>query len=782
MAVNQVENIKEEELYQADEITDYDDFFINPFSLDGFDDETHEYLDDNITSPMKGQEQETPIVAPLSPEPVLLVENVKQDGDGPGVPQTPRAHMPLPQSPAMAVPTPMKGGATKKGKKRGSYNCGKCGLPKKGHVCVDTSSPDTPAKMDFSPHKNATHTPSHTLSPSYAMRGRILHRSSASPSLNKDPHGNDTGNNNKNNNGSNCNVVAIPHGTPMGCSGSMYTPQRNSFHRAKRSLSMTDGVRSSDLIGSNVPKAKHSRGASLSSPTSSYSSNDRHGRLPECHADMNIDMDSVDSTHLSDRRGTSVLTATCMLEVLKRLPPSSLLAASNVCTLWRRYVHSVWSAVEETRLLVSHHRKGSVFIILQKCPNLKHLILDVKSEIDDDLLRTIANLTPCLASLEIQISQGGINSVTGDGLNYFISTSISIQTFKLENCKDIRNLNIRSAHLGTLWLADCYSMMTMVIDCPSLTELSLTFAPEEDDSTDLCNLIENLGQGCPRLSKLHIASPRLKHSVVLALASANFRFLHMLSLTFGLEITDASVVSLASSFNNLQLLDLSGSSITDRGLGIICNAFSGTLSKLLIALCPNISVAGLQMVAMQLPFLQLLDCGMTISDKCYSNGNEDINHVEEQAEFRAWQSLQKQNLHSKEHTVTNELVLKHLRLKKLSLWGCSGIHALYLDCPELVDLNIKACGNLNPEKMSLQCPALQVVHAAYCNEVLVNAVQSKVDCCFQRETLHFSTKRMADGSKRVQAPCFGITEPCEDQNLVKKDNAPQHLRCLVHTT
>lgn len=544
---------------------------------------------------------------------------------------------------------------------------------------------------------------------------------------------------------------------------------------------MVDEISACELIGSDVPNTRHSRGSSLSSSTSPYSSNNRHGCLLECHADMNMDMDSVDSTHLSDGRGTGILTASCMLEVLKRLPPSSLLAASNVCTLWRQHAHSVWSGVEETRLLVSHEQKGSVFIILQKCPNLKHLTLDVRSEIDDTLLATIANLTPCLASLEIQISQGGISKVTGDGLNYLISTCNSIQTFKLANCKDIRSLNICSAHLRTLWLADCYSMKTIVIDCPSLIELSVTFVPEEEDTTDLCNMIENLGQSCPRLSKLHVSSPHLNHSVVLALASANFRFLHMLSLTFGWEITDASVIALASSFNNLELLDLSGSSISDRGLGIICNAFSGTLFKLLIALCPNISVAGLQMLATRCPFLELLDCGMTIDDKFYTNGNEDINHVEGQEEFGAQQSLLGQNLHSKEHVVTNELVIKHLRLKKLSLWGCSGIHALYLDCPELVDLNIKACSNLNPEKMLLQCPALQAVHAAYCDESLVNAVQSKVDCSFQRETLHFSTKRMADGSKRVQAPRFDIIQPCEDQQLAKRDNAPQHFRCLVHT-
>ena len=120
-----------------------------------------------------------------------------------------------------------------------------------------------------------------------------------------------------------------------------------------------------------------------------------------------------------------------VLFAVKSHPEGHLYIRGNMCTLWRQYTHSVWSVVEETRLLVSHEWKGSVFIILQKCTNLKHLTLDVRSEIDDTLLRTIANLTPCLASLEIQISQGGINEVTGDVLNYFTSTSNSI----LENCK-----------------------------------------------------------------------------------------------------------------------------------------------------------------------------------------------------------------------------------------------------------------------------------------------------------------------------------------------------------
>lgn len=36
----------------------------------------------------------------------------------------------------------------KRGKKRGSYNCGRCGLPKKGHVCDLTNELSTPIPSD----------------------------------------------------------------------------------------------------------------------------------------------------------------------------------------------------------------------------------------------------------------------------------------------------------------------------------------------------------------------------------------------------------------------------------------------------------------------------------------------------------------------------------------------------------------------------------------------------------------------------------------------------------
>ncbi|KAK9735199.1 hypothetical protein RND81_04G190200 [Saponaria officinalis] len=83
----------------------------------------------------------------------------------------------------------------------------------------------------------------------------------------------------------------------------------------------------------------------------------------------------------------------------------------------------------------------------------------------------------------------------------------------------------------------------------------------------------------------------------------------MLSLVLASGITDASVAAIAYSFTKLELLDLSGSSIGDSGIGIICNMFSRTLTRLLLALCPNITSSGIQFATAQLPHLELLSFG-----------------------------------------------------------------------------------------------------------------------------------------------------------------------------
>ncbi|XLR25519.1 hypothetical protein S83_053419 [Arachis hypogaea] len=154
----------------------------------------------------------------------------------------------------------------------------------------------------------------------------------------------------------------------------------------------------------------------------------------------------------------------------------------------------------------------------------------------------------------------------------------------------------------------------------------------------------------------------------------------MLSLVLGSEITDASVAAIASSYPNLELLDLSGSGISDSGIGMICNVFGETLTRLLLALCPYVSSSGIQLAMAQLPNLELMDCGMTICDPNSEDPTADDNSCE----------LQHRSI-ANGHLTNQKLIINHSRLKKLSLWGCSGLDALYLNCPQLTDLNLNSC-------------------------------------------------------------------------------------------
>lgn len=101
------------------------------------------------------------------------------------------------------------------------------------------------------------------------------------------------------------------------------------------------------------------------------------------------------------------------------------------------------------------------------------------------------------------------------------------------------------------------------------------------------------------------------------------------------------------------------------------------------------------------------------------------------------------------------MFIKHKRLKKLSLWGCSSLdvrflinalstkfslnpssfsqfrsfftmQALFLNCPELKDLNLNLCSNLQAESLVLQCPKLQIVYASGCQGLLTGAIRKQV--------------------------------------------------------
>ncbi|XP_022769849.1 F-box/LRR-repeat protein 17-like [Durio zibethinus] len=586
----------------------------------------------------------------------------------------PQSHISSSASAATAAAAAAAAFDFKPPKRRGSYNCGRCGLPKKGHVCQVIGTGSSPTSIS---------TP--TSAPATATATTATDASSS---------------------------AARPPRPP---------PLRQPYSRLRRALSFDDI--------------------------------DIHCDSPE------NDLDGYDSSF----PGTDLdpdneivsggLPAGCLWEVLRRLPPAGLLEAAKVCKGWRETTKRLWRAAEELRLMVpprAHLRFiGSV---LQKCPSLVRLSLKMESDVDSTMLACIAFSCPNLESMEISKSDTAVNRITGDELGRFVADKRCLMSLKMEGCSNLGVFVLSSSSLSTLWLSDLYSLSKTVFNCPNLKEISLGFSHQENDTTDLTTMVDGMGRSCPRLQNIHIASIRLSHAVVLSLTAANLRGLRMLSLVLGSEITDASVAAIASSYSRLELLDLSGSSISDSGIGMICNVFPNSLSRLLLALCPNITSSGIQFATAQLPLLELMDCGMTICDPDSQNSPSDESGDNELPNA----------FNSKLHLMYQKLIIKHSRLKKLSLWGCSGLDALCLNCPELNDLNLNSCKNLHPERLLLQCPSLQNVHASGCQELLIGAIKGQVSDNLASVENHFPFKRLADGSKRVRAPNFLSQQSSED--------------------
>ncbi|KAJ1294474.1 hypothetical protein BS78_01G149000 [Paspalum vaginatum] len=416
-----------------------------------------------------------------------------------------------------------------------------------------------------------------------------------------------------------------------------------------------------------------------------------------------------------------------MAEVLRRIGPRGVMAAAGVSRGWRDCAARVWRAAEELRLRVLADSGAALLgALLPRCAALSRLHLRMESDVDASTLACLAFSCPSLQTLELTMAANAINRMTGEDLSRFISEKSSLSVLKIGGCSKLDILNMCSSSLSILWLSDLCSLSKSVMNCPNMSELSLCFTQQSNDCTDLVALMDGLGRTCPNLKKLHISSNQLSNEAVCALESANLRGLCMLSLILGSKITDAAVASIVRSCSSLELLDLSGSSISDNGVGMICKAFPHTLSRLLLALCLNMTTRGIQLATAQLPRLQLMDCGMSLCTNsknekegpCLGGINGGIRII------RKLSTLKKQPIHQK-------LIIKHGNLKKLSLWGCSAIDALYVNCPELNDLNLNCCTNLHPERLLLQCPNLKNIHASGCQDMLIGAIRNQAPLSFK---------------------------------------------------
>ncbi|XP_047091587.1 F-box/LRR-repeat protein 17-like isoform X3 [Lolium rigidum] len=517
-------------------------------------------------------------------------------------------------------PLPTKPPPPPRPKTRGSYNCGRCGQPKKGHVCNLPSPAPPPA------------------SPSPST-------SSGPPAL-------------------------------------------------RRALSFDD-----------------------TTPTSP----EKKPRPDDNDADDDP-MDEDDDDDAMDLGGRAVPTEV-VVEVLRRLGPRGVLEAAAVSRAWRDCAARVWRAAEELRLRPAGG--GLVAALLPRCTALSRLLLHMQSDVDATMLSCLAFSCSSLETLEITMADKAVNSMTGEELSRLVSEKHSLSSLKIGGCSNLGFINLSSSSLEVLWLSDLCSLSTSVINCPNMSELSLCFTQQSNDCTDLVSLVDGLGHSCPNLRNLHISSVQLSNEAVSALENANLRGLCMLSLILGSKVSDAAVASIVRSCASLDMLDLSGSSISDNGVGMICKAYPHTLSRLLLALCPNITTSGIQAATAQLPLLQLMDCGMSLRSNL-QNEKQGAYFGEINGRIRLCPKLPT----LKKQPMRQKLIIKHENLKKLSLWGCSAIDALYVKCPELNDLNLNSCTNLHPERLLLQCPNLKNVHVFGCQDMLIGAIRNQLNHIF----------------------------------------------------
>nr|CAB3466416.1 unnamed protein product [Digitaria exilis] len=569
------------------------------------------------------------------------------------------ASVPVPVPVHAAAAAAQPGGTQKR---RGSYNCGRCGLPKKGHVC------------------------------------------------------------------------SVPGNGGAKAVETKTQPQQQ--NKPRRALQFDDPATEAVTVVENAVPVSMAPPPPLPPPPPRAAAAAGRKRPRVEVVDMEEDEEDEEDLGLVELGAGRRAPWQVVAQVLRRISPRGLAAAAGVSRGWRECARRVWRAAEEIHFSAASVRP--VGALVARCPALAKLAL-------------------CMDR---------------DELSRFVSEKRSLSVLKLDGCSSLGFLNISSSSLSTLGLSGLCPLSKAVMNCPNLNELSLVFPEQNNDSTDLVALMDSLGRTCPNLRNMHISSVRLCNEAVFALESANLRGLCKLSLILGSKITDAAVASIVRSHASLALLDLSGSSITDNGLGMISNAFPNTLISLLVALCPNITSSGVQVAAAQLPLLRVMDCGNSICASPQPDaGRSYFGDLTGAIKFCS--KLLNQKTQQPDY---QKLFIQHSSLKKLSLWGCSAIDALYVNCPELVDLNLNSCVNLHPERLMIRCPKLKDVHVMGCRDMLIGAIRNQVLNEFVAAEPRLPCKRLADGSKRVHVPHFMIEE-LEDQEKWGRERKSQ---CTVH--
>ncbi|GAQ77814.1 Leucine Rich Repeat family protein [Klebsormidium nitens] len=869
-------------------------------------------------------------------------------------PQTPHLNPVVPIQEAEAEP---------QGRRKG-YKCGICGQPKKGHACqgrvrdsdrateqaTAPSLPSTPLlEQGFSQPWNSSNPPSCKAADTPRHHPPRPERH-ATPPVEKpfptNPHQHPTSLNHQ-----------AETTTPL-----HQTPGAGTQTQARPAGMLLAGGRSisRQLFQGSAPGTRMVRLRDAGSPqrpalpASSSSSKEGFRRPGQGARDCGVQTHLA--SHPSRRSGIHSLPESCLLRILAKLPPCTLALSALVSRRWHSCSDAIWPLVERADLVLNNGspKPGQVSAalgasrhvteVLQKCVGLRRLVLTVTGRIEDAVLSAIATCRPELTDLEIRVANNGVNVISGAAIGLLLARCQFLRVLKLDGCRCVSRVKVSSQTLTTLWLTGCDRLLFLEMDCPQMRELALDLIPppgfgapsaahRDAAAATLLALLKQVRALGARLERFHLSSPFLSDRAVATIFARNFSNMRALSLTQAPELTDFGVDVIVRTCPNIELLDLSGSTVTDVGLHHLATRYAESLRSLLIAGCSKVTSDGLAAAVAGLRQLVLLDCGyvftestalsqrrlrqplpdvsretrpltqkphnpsLRLSDVRSPNvqtpttrmrisnlqsrprespesrphglrnpqfrtpdrqipnlqtpdpgagvrrnpvaqrgalfqpgpqaagiprecadeeavvasnrsrppietvdddsppekkqktqiGNVGVtsgrnNELDNNLPLFAEESVPPQELSQMSDTIPapnpslqsdpsandplqsvrpGELSIRSETLSKLSLWGCSDVRTLELECPALAELNLTSCTGLTPGNISLRCWGLARVHAAGCKGGVAEAIQEQVLTGHWWDSDAGSgsgdgsgsvgVKRQADGSKRVQA-------------------------------
>lgn len=319
--------------------------------------------------------------------------------------------------------------------------------------------------------------------------------------------------------------------------------------------------------------------------------------------------------------GALALPEAVVLQLLGTLPPDALFAAGATCRRWRALAECTCRGAETASIVLGGGGVPPAPLLRrvgERCAGLRSLSLRTCVVVDDALLAAAGAALPRLASLRLDAPRE-LNAVTKVGLAALATALPNLADLRLDGAAALVELDIASASLARLWISGAENLQSVSLACPALRSLALDLddagaAPVEPDGGRVVSVARGVAESCNGLRELSVATGSLTDAAAAALLSGDPSSVRALCLTRGAGVTDDTARIIASRCVGLELLDLSESAkLTDAGVATATAPFAATLRRLLLAQCAGLTQRAAVDALDALHHLEQLDVGGSLS-------------------------------------------------------------------------------------------------------------------------------------------------------------------------